>query len=68
MKTLLNVARKVQQGGKHVTEGNVAAARAHGATDREIHDIVLIAAVLLYVQLLRGRFGYPTSVSVDAFA
>jgi hypothetical protein len=67
MKTLLNVARKVQEGGKHVTEGNVAA-RAHGATDREIHDIVLIAALLLYVQPLRGRFGYPTSVSVDAFA
>ena len=45
MKALLNIAGKVQQGGKHVTEDDVAAARAEGATDREIHDTVLIAAV-----------------------
>jgi uncharacterized peroxidase-related enzyme len=45
MKALLNIAGKVQQGGKHVTEADVAAARAQGATDREIHDTVLIAAV-----------------------
>jgi uncharacterized peroxidase-related enzyme len=45
MKTLLNIAGKVQQGGKHVTGDDVAAARAQGATDREIHDTVLIAAV-----------------------
>jgi alkylhydroperoxidase/carboxymuconolactone decarboxylase family protein YurZ len=45
MKALLNIAGKVQQGGKHVTEEDVAAARTQGATDREIHDTVLIAAV-----------------------
>ena len=45
MKALLNIAGKVQRGGKHVTEDDVAAARAEGATDREIHDTVLIAAV-----------------------
>jgi uncharacterized peroxidase-related enzyme len=45
MKALLNIAGKVQQGGKHVTEDDVAAARSHGATDLEIHDTVLIAAV-----------------------
>jgi len=45
MKALLNIAGKVQQGGKHVTENDVTAARAEGATDREIHDTVLIAAV-----------------------
>jgi uncharacterized peroxidase-related enzyme len=45
MKALLNIAGKVQQGGKHVTEGDVSAAREQGATDREIHDVVLIAAV-----------------------
>src|ERR1700723_4574409 len=45
MKALLNIAGKVQQGGKHVTEDDIAAARAQGATDREIHDTVLIAAV-----------------------
>jgi uncharacterized peroxidase-related enzyme len=45
LKTLLNIAGKVQQGGKHVTEEDIAAARQAGATDREIHDTVLIAAV-----------------------
>lgn len=44
LKTLLNIAGKVQQGGKNVTEADVAAARAQGATDLEIHDTVLIAA------------------------
>jgi uncharacterized peroxidase-related enzyme len=45
LKTLLNIAGKVQQGGKQVTEEDVVAAREQGATDREIHDTVLIAAV-----------------------
>jgi uncharacterized peroxidase-related enzyme len=45
MKALLNIAGKVQLGGKHVTEDDIRAARAHGATDLEIHDVVLIAAV-----------------------
>jgi uncharacterized peroxidase-related enzyme len=45
LKALLNIAGKVQLSGKHVTEQDVADARAHGATDREIHDTVLIAAV-----------------------
>jgi uncharacterized peroxidase-related enzyme len=45
LKMLLNIAGKVQQGGKNVTEEDIAAARAEGATDREIHDTVLIAAM-----------------------
>ena len=45
LKALLNIAGKVQQGGKHVTAGDIAAARAEGATDLEMHDTVLIAAV-----------------------
>ena len=45
MKALLNIAGKVQIGGKHVTGDDVAAAREQGATDLEIHDTVLIAAV-----------------------
>ncbi|MGA2672161.1 MAG: peroxidase-related enzyme [Terracidiphilus sp.] len=44
LKTLLAIAGKVQEGGKHVTAADVAAARAAGATDVEIHDTVLIAA------------------------
>jgi uncharacterized peroxidase-related enzyme len=45
LKALLNIAAKVQQDGKLVSEDDVTAARREGATDREIHDTVLIAAV-----------------------
>ncbi|MEO8656953.1 MAG: peroxidase-related enzyme [Bryobacteraceae bacterium] len=45
LKALLNIAGKVQIGGKHVTSEDVARARQEGATDLEIHDTVLIAAV-----------------------
>jgi len=44
MKALLAVAGKVQKGGKHVGKQDVEVARRHGATDKEIHDTVLIAA------------------------
>lgn len=44
MKALLNIAGKVQQSGKLVTDQDIAEARKHGAGDRDIHDTVLIAA------------------------
>jgi uncharacterized peroxidase-related enzyme len=44
LKALLDIAAKVQQGGKKVTSEDVARARAAGATALEIHDTVLIAA------------------------
>jgi uncharacterized peroxidase-related enzyme len=44
LKALLTIAGKVQQNGKAVLEEDVAAARRHGANDRDIHDTVLIAA------------------------
>jgi uncharacterized peroxidase-related enzyme len=44
LKALLAIAGKVQEGGKQVTTEDVARARQQGATDKEIHDTVLIAA------------------------
>lgn len=44
LRTLLNIASKVQKGGKNVLEKDVQAARDAGANDEEIHDTVLIAA------------------------
>lgn len=44
MKALFAIAAKVQQDGKLVTPADIAAAKAEGATDLEIHDTVLIAA------------------------
>lgn len=45
MRALLRIAGAVQRGGKHVRDEDVAAARQAGATDTEIHDTVLIAAM-----------------------
>ena len=45
MKALLHIAKKVQQGGKYVVEADIESARKEDATDKEIHDTVLIAAV-----------------------
>lgn len=45
LKALLTIAHSVVKGGKHVTESQVEKAKAHGATDVEIHDVVLIAAM-----------------------
>ena len=44
LRSLLEIAHHVQQGGKNVTEEDIATAKGHGATDQEIHDTVLIAA------------------------
>jgi uncharacterized peroxidase-related enzyme len=45
LKALLAIAAKVQQSGKDVTAQDIERARQEGATDLEIHDTVLIAAV-----------------------
>jgi len=45
LKALLSIAGKVQQSGKDVSAQDIERARAQGASDLEIHDTVLIAAV-----------------------
>lgn len=44
LKALLAIAGKVQKGGNQVSADDVARARQQGASDKEIHDTVLIAA------------------------
>ena len=44
LKSLLQIAGKVQKSGKAVLQEDIDNARQHGATDRDIHDTVLIAA------------------------
>jgi len=44
LKALLTIAGSVQKGGAYVTADQIEHARTLGATDREIHDTVLIAA------------------------
>jgi len=55
LRALLNIAAHVQQGGKKVTDGDIQMARNEGATDREIHDTVLIAAAFcMYARYVDG--------------
>ena len=55
MKALLAIAKQVQQSGKSVTHESVQRAKQAGATDLEIHDTVLIAALFcLYNRYVDG--------------
>jgi len=55
MKALLAIARATQKNGKLVTQAMVDEAKAHGATDMELHDTVLIAALFsLYNRYVDG--------------
>lgn len=65
MKALLHIASLVQKGGKHVSEQAIAGAKAAGATDIEIHDTVLIAALFcLYNKYVDGLDAFtPTDPS-----
>jgi alkylhydroperoxidase/carboxymuconolactone decarboxylase family protein YurZ len=44
LKSLLSIAASVQKSGKQVTSEQIIHARSTGASEREIHDTVLIAA------------------------
>jgi uncharacterized peroxidase-related enzyme len=44
LKALLSIAGSVQKGGKNVTAAQIEHAKNVGATDKDIHDTVLIAA------------------------
>ena len=44
LRALLNIAARVRESGKAVTPEDISEARKQGATDRELHDTVLIAA------------------------
>jgi uncharacterized peroxidase-related enzyme len=65
LRVLLIIAGKVQRGGKNVTEEDIKAARALGATDTEIHDTVMIASLFcLYNRYVDGLASFtPTDSS-----
>jgi uncharacterized peroxidase-related enzyme len=55
MKALLNIAALTRESGKSVTSEAIQSAKAAGATDTEIHDTVLIAALFcLYNRYVDG--------------
>ncbi|MDZ7719748.1 MAG: hypothetical protein U5K72_13110 [Balneolaceae bacterium] len=53
--SFLHIAKKVQILGNKVTDEDIKAAKEEGATDREIHDTVLItAAFCMYNRYVDG--------------
>jgi uncharacterized peroxidase-related enzyme len=63
LKSLLRVAAAVTTSGTAVTSDDIAAARSAGATDAEIHDTVLIAA--MFCMLNRYVDGLATDAPDD---
>jgi uncharacterized peroxidase-related enzyme len=68
LKALLAIAAKVREGGRIVTDEEVAEARRHGATDRDLHDTVLIAAAFsMFNRYVDGLASFtPTDPAVYA--
>ena len=66
MRALLNIAKHVQKGGKNVTEDDIESAREAGATDKEIHDTVLIAAAFcMYNRYVDGLATWAPKEDAD---
>ena len=59
LRALLDIAGLVRADGRLVSDEAVATARAEGATDREIHDTVLIAAAFCMFNRYVDGLGAP---------
>jgi len=67
MKALLAIAALVQKGGRFVQESDIVKARREGASDKEIHDIVLIAAVFCMLNRYVDGLGAWTPTDPSAY-
>ena len=66
MRALLDIAKQVQKGGKHVTASHIEKAKEEGATDKEIHDTVLIAAAFcMYNRYVDGLATWAPEADED---
>ena len=60
LKSLLQIAAKVQQGGRSVQPEDIDNARQQGASDHDIHDTVLIAATFCMMNRYVDGLGATT--------
>ena len=67
LKGLLRIAGKVQQSGKAVTPDDITNARNHGATDKDIHDTVLIAAAFCMFNRYVDGLATTTPTDMDSY-
>ena len=67
LKALLNIAALVQKGGKYVTSEAIAKAKQEGATDKDIHDTVLIAAMFCMANRYVDGLGAITPTDLSTY-
>lgn len=67
MKSLLSIAGSVQRSGKAVSPEQVSRAKSAGATDREIHDAVLIAAAFCMYNRYVDGLGTSSPSGMDFY-
>ena len=67
LKALLAIAARVQQSGRGVRDEDVARAREAGASDLEIHDTVLIAALFCFFNRYVDGLGAWTPSDPEAY-
>lgn len=67
LKALLAIAARVQQGGKAVGTIDIERAKAEGATDRDIHDTVLIAAAFCMFNRYVDGLATLTPTDMDSY-
>jgi len=67
LKALLAVAAKVQQSGKAVTVEDIENAKQQGATDKDIHDTVLIAAAFCMFNRYVDGLAANTPTDMDSY-
>jgi uncharacterized peroxidase-related enzyme len=67
LKSLLTIAAKVQQGGRNVTTADVELAKEKGATDKDIHDTVLIAAAFCMFNRYVDGLATITPTDMDSY-
>jgi len=67
LRALIAIAHHVQQGGKKVTGEDIDNAKKKGASDKEIHDTVLIAAAFCMYNRYVDGLGTWAPRENDAF-
>ena len=67
LKALLAVAAKVQQSGKAVTADDIENAKQQGATDKDIHDTVLITAAFCMFNRYVDGLAANTPTDMDSY-
>ncbi|MGB4846744.1 MAG: peroxidase-related enzyme [Saprospiraceae bacterium] len=68
LKALLNIADKVRVSGRNVSETDIEQARQQGASDLDIHDTVLIAAMFCMMNRYVDGLGATTPDDPEFYA